>query len=157
MKFKIILVATLLFGCLTNAQNLTDAKLMGERDGAEATIIAFNEVENPPLARGCKSKWDVEKRKKCTKSFIEKHVIRNINPALAADVKLKGEVEILIDFVIDVNGKVIDVNATGGPEIMNQNAIEVVGLLPDLKPGTKDGKPVNVSYKMPLIISVSGK
>ena len=37
---------------------------------------------------------------------------------------------------------------------LNQNAIEVIGLLPDLKPGMKDGKPINVSYKMPLIFQV---
>jgi hypothetical protein len=38
---------------------------------------------------------------------------------------------------------------------MNQNAIEVIGLLPDLKPGTKDGTPINVLYKMPLMFQVA--
>ena len=57
--------------------------------------------------------------------------------------------------MIDTNGKPINITATGGPEIMNKNAIEVIGLLPNLKPGTKDGKPINVSYKMPLMFQVA--
>lgn len=116
----------------------------------ESLIVEFNEVENPPLAPDCKSKWDVEKRKECTNKFIQQHVMRKFNTDLAAEVGLTGKIKIMIEFVIDTNGKPININATGGPEIMNQNAIEVIGLLPNLEPGTKEGKPINVSYKMPL-------
>ena len=120
----------------------------------ESNVIEFKEVENPPLAPDCKSKWDVEKQKECTNKYIQRHVMRKFNTSLAGDVGLTGRVKIMIDFIIDTNGKVVNINATGGPEIMNQNAIEVIGLLPDLKPGMKDGKPINVSYKMPLIFQV---
>ncbi|AXP79500.1 Gram-negative bacterial tonB protein [Mariniflexile rhizosphaerae] len=116
----------------------------------ESQIVEFNEVENPPLAPDCKSKWDIEKRKECTNKFIQQHVMRKFNTDLAADVELTGKIKIMIEFVIDTNGKPININAAGGPEIMNQNAIEVIGLLPNLEPGTKEGKPINVSYKMPL-------
>jgi hypothetical protein len=116
----------------------------------ESLIVEFNKVENPPLAPDCKSKWDVEKRKECTNKFIQQHVMRKFNTDLAAEVGLTGKIKIMIEFVIDTNGKPININATGGPEIMNQNAIEVIGLLPNLEPGTKQGKPINVSYKMPL-------
>jgi hypothetical protein len=121
----------------------------------EFKLIKFNEVENPPLAPDCKSKWDIEKRKKCTNKYIQMHVVRKFNIGLAADIGLTGKVKIMIEFVIDTNGKAININATGGPGIMNQNAIEVIGLLPDLKPGTKDGTPINVLYKMPLMFQVA--
>ena len=61
----------------------------------------------------------------------------------------------MIEFIIDTNGKPINITASGGPEIMNQNAIDVIGLLPNLRPGTKNGKPINVSYKMPLVFQIA--
>jgi hypothetical protein len=120
----------------------------------ESQIIDFKEAENPPLAPECKSKWDVEKRKECTSKYINMHVARKFNTDLATEVDVTGKIRINIEFVIDTNGKPINITANGGPEIMNQNAIEVIGLLPYLKPGTKNGKPVNISYKMPLIFQI---
>ena len=113
-------------------------------------IVDFKDVENPPLAPDCKSKWDIEKQKKCTNKFIQQHVMRKFNTDLAAEVGLTGKVKIMIEFVIDTNGKAINITANGGPEIMNQNAIDVIGILPNLKPATKNGEPINVSYKLPL-------
>lgn len=121
----------------------------------ESEIIDFKEIENPPLAPECKSKWDVEKKKKCTSKYINMHVARKFNTDLAAEVDVTGKIRINIEFVIDTNGSPINITANGGPEIMNQNAIEVIGLLPDLKPGTIDGEPVNVFYKMPLVFQIA--
>lgn len=121
----------------------------------ESQLIDFKDLENPPLAPECKSKWDVEKRKECTSTYINRHVARKFNTDLAAEVDLVGKIRIEIEFVIDTNGKPINITANGGPDIMNQNAIEVIGLLPDLKPGTQNGKPVNVLYKMPLVFQIA--
>ncbi len=120
----------------------------------ESQIAEFKEVENPPLAPECKSKWDVEKRKKCTSKYISMHVARKFNTDLAAEANVTGKIRINIEFVIDTSGKPINITASGGPELLNQNAIEVIGLFPNLKPGMKDGKPINVSYKMPLTFQV---
>jgi len=121
----------------------------------ESQIIEFNELDNPPLAPDCKSKWDIEKKKKCTSKYINMHVARKFNTDLAAEVDVTGKIKINIEFVIDTNGRPINITANGGPEIMNQNAIEVIGLLPDLKPGTNNGKLVNVLYKMPLVFQIA--
>lgn len=118
-------------------------------------ITEFNEVENPPLAPDCNSKWDIDKRRKCTNKYINMHVARKFNTDLAAEVDVTGKIRINIEFVIDTNGKTINITANGGPEIMNQNAIEVIGLLPDLKPATINGKAVNVLFKMPLIFQIA--
>lgn len=117
-------------------------------------VIEFNELENPPLAPECKVKWDAEKKKKCTNGFVNKHVSRKFNTDLAVEKGVKGKLKINIEFVIDTNGKPINITATGGPEIINQHAIEIISLLPEFLPGTKNGKPINVLYKMPLIFQV---
>ena len=107
------------------------------------------------MAPGCKSKWYLEKRRKCTIKYINRHVAKKFNINLASELSLSGKIKIDIEFVIDTDGKPINITANGGPEIMNQNAIEVIGLLPDFKPGTKNGKPVNVLYKLPLIFRIT--
>ncbi|WP_458629237.1 energy transducer TonB [Winogradskyella sp. PC D3.3] len=117
-------------------------------------IIEYSLVENPPLAPDCKAKWSLEKRQECTRNYINRFVSRKFNTDLAAEVKVTGKIKINIEFVIDTNGKPVNITATGGPEIMNQNAKDVIGLLPDLAPGTQNENPVNVLYKMPLIFHI---
>lgn len=124
------------------------------REIDESEIIPFSDIQHPPLAPGCKVKWDVEKKKKCTSQFIQKHLQKKFNTSLVGDLGLVGLTKIMITFVIDKNGNPIHVNATGGPEVMNQNAIDVISVLPSLSPGIKDEKPVFVSYQLPIIINV---
>lgn len=125
-----------------------------EKDIKSTEIVSFKETDNPPLAPDCKEKWNTEKKKECTSKFIQLHVVRNFNTDLAAEIGLTGTLKILIEFIIDENGKPVNIHAYGGPKIMTQNAIEVIGLLPDLKPGIRDGKPVNVSYELPIVFRI---
>jgi hypothetical protein len=118
-------------------------------------IIRYDDAENPPLAPKCKAKWDVEKRKTCTSKFIRMHTMRTFNTDLVADVDTSGTIKFNIDFVIDVDGKPINIIVNGGPEIMNQNLIDVISSLPALKPGTKHGKPIKVSYEMPFTLRIA--
>jgi hypothetical protein len=37
---------------------------------------------------------------------------------------------------------------------MNQNGAEVVSIMPKFQPGIKDGNPVNVSFRIPIIFQV---
>ncbi|GAB5398922.1 MAG: hypothetical protein Aureis2KO_05070 [Aureisphaera sp.] len=135
-----LLFIVLLFGIAVNAQNLTD-KEINERD-----LIPFAIIENPPIAPGCKEKA-------CTSKYIQRHVERKFNTELIGKAGISGKIEIMIEFIIDVEGNPINITASGGPEIINQNAIDVITILPKFKPGMKDGKPVNVSYILPLFIS----
>lgn len=121
----------------------------------KSVIVEFKEADNPPLAPDCKSKWDLDKKQECTHKFIQQHVMRKFNTELAADIGFTGKMKIIIEFIIDTNGKPVNIKATGGPDVMNQHAIKVIGLLPDLIPGLKDGEPINVSYKMPLVFVVA--
>ena len=130
----------LLFGIAVNAQNLTD-KEINNRD-----IIPFALIENPPLAPYCIDK-------ECTSRFIQKQVERKFNTDLISEVGISGKIQVMIEFIIDIEGKPIKITANGGPEIINQNAIDVIADLPKFKPGMKDGKPINVSYVLPVFIS----
>ena len=116
--------------------------------------VPFPVVDNPPLAPDCKSNWNLEKRKKCTQDFISNHLMRKFNTDLASEVGVSGKIRITIEFIIDTNGNVVNVTAKGGPDIMNENAIEVISSLPVLRPGTHKGQLVNVSYREPLLFQI---
>ena len=117
------------------------------REINENDIIPFALIENPPLAPGC-----IEKA--CTSKYIQTHVERKFNTEFVSEEGISKKIEIMIEFIFDVKGNPINITASGGPEIMNQNAIDVIAILPKFKPGMKDGKPINVSYKLPVLYQV---
>jgi len=129
-------------------KNFDDSKDQFVREEIDKSeIIDFKEAENPPLAPKCKAKWNVEKRRECTRKYITMHINKKYDIGLAPDSGLKGKTKITAEFVIDKNGKIINIVAYGGPEIMNQQAVKVINQLPEFKPGIKQGKPVNIAYK----------
>lgn len=150
---KIIVFITLLFGIAVNAQNITDKEVQSKngdivtREINEKDVIHFAVIKNPPLAPFCKDK-------KCTSKYIQMHIERNFNTKLANEAGISGKIQIMIEFIIDLEGKPINIKASGGPEILNQNAIDVIASLPKFKPGAKDGKPINVTYNLPLLFQV---
>ena len=121
----------------------------------DAVVIEFQDAENPPLAPECKENWDSEKKRNCTNKFINRHFMRKFNTDLALETNETGKIKIMITFIIDTEGKPVNIEATGGPELLNKHAIEVVGLLPTLTPATKDDKTVNVSYKRPFTFFIA--
>ncbi len=50
-----------------------------------------------------------------------------------------GRIRIEIDFIIDKNGSAVNINASGGPDLINQNAVDVIATLQKLKPGSLGG------------------
>ena len=75
-------------------------------------------------------------------------------PPKAIDDQIEGRV--VLQFVVDKQGKVTDIQVLQGitPEL-NQAAIDVVRALPDWNPGMQDGEPVNVKYTLPIVFKLS--
>lgn len=146
MKVKLLSFVLLLSGFILQAQEV-------EKKEKKETV-QFSEVLQPPLAPNCDANENVQERKKCTQKFIQKHLIKNFDADLAKKVA-KGRIKIDVDFVIDSQGKPTKVVAQGGPRILNQNVIKIINELPILKPATKDGKPINVAFSVPLRLEVA--
>ncbi len=70
-------------------------------------------------------------------------------PPIAKENGIQGRV--FVQFVIDVNGKVTSVQiARGVDPYLDQEALRVVRLLPDWKPGRQRGQNVPVSFIVPI-------
>lgn len=147
MKIKILLITALFLSFFSYSQNSRrESEVQNKENIKEA--LATVKVETPPLAPKCKAKWNNEKKKKCLREFINMHVNRNLDTGLAEQTEVKGLIQLEIKFVIDKEGNAVNVTATGGPEIINRDAIKVLNTLPKLEPGTINGKPVSVDYTL---------
>lgn len=80
------------------------------------------------------------------RSFINK----NVNyPVIAAENGIQGKV--YVRFVVDKDGSVTNAEiARGVDPSLDQEALRVVRTLPKWKPGKQRGKPVRVSYTVPI-------
>ena len=76
-------------------------------------------------------------------------------PVEAQIHRISGKV--YVSFVVNKMGYVTNpVIAKGVHPILDKEAIRVISKLPNWKPGTKDGEPVNVSYTVPINFVLGG-
>lgn len=80
------------------------------------------------------------------RSYIAQSIIY---PRTAAKNKEQGRV--FVQFVVETDGRISNVKiARGVSPDLNAEAIRVVKRMPSWSPGLKDGKPVRVSFTMPI-------
>lgn len=92
--------------------------------------------------------------KKCTSEKITRHISRKFNTDLAGDLQLVGRQKVIVNFEIDEQGYVIGVRAKAPHPDLEDEAIRVVELLPQFKPGTKRGKPMELAFSIPVIFQI---
>lgn len=156
MKTKIIVLLALMLTTINLAQNTEiQTPVIDEVvSNVETQPVPFQLADVPPLARDCKTKWKLEKRQKCTRSFINNHVNQKFNTELVSELGLMGRIKIDVSFTIDKEGRPKNISATGGPEMMNLHAIEVIQILPQLSPAMHNGKLVEVAYRLPIVFDI---
>ncbi|MEA3449057.1 MAG: energy transducer TonB [Bacteroidota bacterium] len=108
-----------------------------EDEEEEVEPIAFAVVEDKPKFPG---------GDKALMTFLSK----NTNyPEIAKENGIQGKV--YVQFVINKNGNVTNVSIVRGVDpYLDKEAKRVVGQLPDWKPGQQRGKPVPVTYIVPI-------
>lgn len=101
----------------------------------ESTVFVL--VEEMPEFPGSKN---------ALRNFIGQNVIY---PIIAAENGIQGKV--FVTFVVDKDGSVSNTKITRGVDpSLDQEAMRVVNYLPKWKPGKQKGKPVRVSYTVPI-------
>jgi len=81
---------------------------------------------------------------------LMKYLSENLEyPELATEDKLEGKVT--IGFVVQEDGKVVDVEVLEGiGGGCDEEAVRVVNAMPNWSPGYEKGKPVKVEYSLPI-------
>lgn len=117
-------------------------------DFEEDVEVAFSLIEDVPIYPGCEG-LKKAKAKACFQRKVQEHVIKNFNyPQTALDLGMQGRVSVI--FTIDSKGHIIGIRSRGPDKILETEAERIIGLLPKMKPGKQRGKPVKVSYAVPI-------
>lgn len=108
-----------------------------EEEAEEEEAEVFFIVENMPEFPG----GDLELRKQIAQSVQY--------PEIAKENGIQGRV--FVQFVVNQKGKVEQVKVVRGVDpSLDKEAIRVIENLPDWKPGSQRGKPVKVSFTVPI-------
>lgn len=121
-------------------QEVPDVTDFGDYEGedtGEAQI--FQVVEDMPAFPGNVTKW----------------IAKNVKyPVLAMENGIQGKV--YIQFVIEKDGSITDVKVARGVDAsLDKEALRVVKAMPKWKPGKQRGKPVRVSYTLPIFFQLA--
>lgn len=115
--------------------------------------VPFAVIEDAPVYPGCKG--SKAEKKKCFQEAIITHISKNFNTDLSQELGLEaGKKKVYVVFRIDHKGMVSDIQARGPHSRLEKEAIRVLQLLPKMEPAKQRGKPVGVSYSLPITLEV---
>jgi protein TonB len=115
--------------------------------------IPFMILEDAPVFPGCKGSKD--EMKACFSEQITKFVSKKFNADLSSTLNLTPGIQrIFVLFKIDKKGNIVEIQAKSPYKQLQDEAIRVVQLLPQMEPGKQRGKPVNVKYSLPIAFMV---
>ena len=108
-----------------------------EEEAEEEEAQVFFIVENMPEFPG----GDLE---------LRKHIAQNVQyPEIAKENGIQGRV--FVQFVVNQKGEIEQVKVVRGVDpALDKEAIRVISSLPKWKPGSQRGKPVRVSFTVPI-------
>lgn len=123
----------------------------------EETIVEdvpFIVIEEVPIFPGCTG--NNKQLRACFSAEMSKFVSKKFNADLSTDLGLaSGSVQkIFVMFKIDSKGNITNIKARAPHKKLQSEAIRVIKLLPKMTPGRQRGKPVSVSYGLPIVFKV---
>ena len=114
--------------------------------------IGFTIIEDVPVFPGCTG--DSEELKRCMYDQINKIIGENFNTDVVNETDLQGKVRIMIQFVIDKKGDVVDLKIEAPHPVLEKEAERVMHMIPQVRPGKLRGEPVPVRYSLPIIFEI---
>ncbi|NJX15812.1 energy transducer TonB [Tamlana crocina] len=138
--------------------NLTESSVFSfltiTDDINEEIEVPFSIIDEVPIFPGCENEISENDRRSCFNEKLHAFVDENFNHEIANDLGLSGRQRIHVLFIIDTNGDVIDIRARGPHPDLENEAIRVIGLIPQITPGKQNGKKVKVPYSFPIIFDI---
>ncbi|MAZ27393.1 MAG: hypothetical protein CL868_10000 [Cytophagaceae bacterium] len=121
-------------------------------DPIETTDL--NGVDLVPIYPGCEKKKTNEERKDCLESNLNKLISRKFNTGISTQYGLDGVNRIYTIFTVDHTGKIKDIKIRAAHPALEKEAQRVLDLIPEMQPGIKDGRRVNMIYSQPILYQV---
>lgn len=113
-----------------------------------------SDVDSAAYIKECEAAETEDERKKCTSLSIQKQVNTAFNKGISRKTKT-NLAKTTVSFVVDSEGKIIEVEAEGEYKAMNKEGEKVIKDLPfNFIPATKDGEQVSVPLKLEIFMSI---
>lgn len=107
-------------------------------------------VQNAPVFPGCETAATNEDSKKCFSSKLQKLIQKHFNTDIAQEYGLTGKQHIGVQFKIDSNGEVTEIQTRAPHPALEKEAVRVLQKIPKMKPGKQNNTPVSVQYAVPI-------
>lgn len=150
---KNIFILLLICPLLSFSQEVISVRSVPEE--VEDSELPFAVIESIPEFKTCEG-VDKKESMACFNQQMTAHIQNNlVYPNEAREQDIQGKV--YVAFTIDKEGNVTNVRARGprGGTLLEEEAIRIVKMLPQFKPGVQRGKPVNVSYALPIMFNLN--
>jgi TonB family protein len=114
----------------------------------DKNVYSGGYIQEAPLFPGCKRGKELVSRH-CFQAKMQEHIASNFRYPKQAQLRgIQGKVSIM--FTIDKEGNKSNIRFRGPHKLLEQEAARIISLLPQLKPGLRNGKPVRVPYAIPI-------
>jgi len=137
------------------SQNITLPVYSSKDD--DGTPLQFAVVEKKPVFPGCEDFESEDERSICFQQKMGQHIGANFKfPETARKEGASGV--IIVNFIIEKDGSISEAKIIRSvhPDL-DEEALRVILLLPTFHPAMQRGKPVRMSFNMPINARVNGK
>ena len=125
--------------------NETDERI-DSRYLEDSNEVPFAVIDEVPVFPGCENEDDL---RQCFQSKMQEHISKNFQyPEEAQKKGVQGRVNIM--FIIDEEGSIVNIRKRGPDKSLEDEAVRIIKLIPQLKPGIHMGKKVKVPYSIPI-------
>ena len=113
-------------------------------------VINFAVVETPPIFYGCSRSASKDEKYACFQRGVSNHVVNNFKyPQISKEMGIQEK--IYVQFIIDKKGNVSSAKVVRGEDKhLKKEALRLVNTLPKMIPARQKGKPVAVTFTMPI-------
>lgn len=116
--------------------------------------VPFHVIESVPVFPGCENLQTNEEQRQCMSEKISRFVNKHFDTSLGEKLGLTGVNRVFVQFQIDPQGNITEVRSRAPHPKLKQEAVRVINSLPKMQPGKQRGKPVPVSYSIPIMFQV---
>ena len=117
-------------------------------------VFSFAQVESMPIFQGCEDAIGNDALYQCMNVQLMRFIAREFEVSERMMQFSSGE-KVYVEFIIEKNGDVSQAKIIrGSDELVGEEAIRVVKSLPDFTPAKLNGKPVRMSYILPINVKL---
>ncbi len=134
----------------TETDETEEVEVIEVEEEVSDEVLNFAVVESVPVFPGCEDAVTNDEKKACLQREIIRFVSNNFKfPEMARQMGSGGKV--YVNFVFEKDGSVSNVViARGVEETIDAEALRVVKKLPKVQPAKQRGKPVRMSFTLPI-------